>query len=258
MTPEQTAAASKPLVVEVGGAFHQWPGTLHRARLLGISSWAFYVAGRGGALGDVRAGTVAAALGFIAPDAVADGWDAVVRVTSPAEVATVSYTECCRWGAEHLSDLPGLDRLVELTGRAVAAADPTGMPLFAAWRAMPVPDGSSGARAAAHLHVLRELFIGAHLIAVRAAGMTPLAAVVAGPEGPAGAVACGWPPPYPAVAPLVRRRIWAESVTDRLVSPAFAGLDPVERTELVDLLDVARGRLGPDRPTGQIVPSGNG
>ncbi|MEH1014117.1 hypothetical protein V6U90_13525 [Micromonospora sp. CPCC 206060] len=258
MTPEQTAAASKPAVIEVGGAFHQCPGTLHRARLLGISSWAFYVAGRGGALGDVRAETVAAALGFIAPDAVADGWDAALRVATPVEVATASYAECCRWGIEHLTAVPGLDRLVELTGRAVAAADPAGLPLFAAWRTMPVPDEAPGARAAAHLHLLRELFIGAHLVAARAGGMTPLAAVVAGPEGPAGAVACGWPPPYPAVAPLVRRRIWAESVTDRLASAAFAVLDPAERVELVDLLVAARTRLRPDPTAGQALPSGDG
>ncbi|MCM0677749.1 hypothetical protein NCC78_24170, partial [Micromonospora phytophila] len=72
MTPEQVATATKPIVLELGDAFTRCPTTLRRARLLGISGWAYYVTGRAGALGAVRAETVAAALGFIAPDAVAD------------------------------------------------------------------------------------------------------------------------------------------------------------------------------------------
>ncbi|SCL27411.1 hypothetical protein GA0070616_3495 [Micromonospora nigra] len=245
MTPEQVAAASKPLVLALGEAYTRCPTTLRRARLLGISGWAFYVAGRAGALGDVRAGTAAAALGFIAPDAVADGWDAAARTVRPAEVAAVNLAECCRWGDEQLGRLPGVDRLAALLDRAVAAADASGLPLFAAWRAMPAPDGGPGARAAAALRLLREHFTGAHLLAVRAAGMTPLEAVLAGPDGQFGAAACGWPPPYPAVGPLVRRRLWAEAVTDRLAAPAFAALGPAAGAELVELLAAARPQARP-------------
>ncbi|MFI7425723.1 hypothetical protein ACIBPB_01915 [Micromonospora sp. NPDC049836] len=240
MTPEQVAAASKPLVLELGEAFARCPATLRRARLLGISGWAFYITGRAGALGDVRAETVAAALGFIAPDAVADGWDAAARTVRPLAVAEANLAECCRWGADRLGDAPGVPRLAGLLERAVGAAEASGMPLFAAWRAMPVPDRSPGARAAVGLLLLREHFAGAHLLAVRAAGMTPLEAVLAGPEGEAGAAACGWPPPYPPVGPLVRRRLWAEAVTDRLASVAFRALAPGEGAELLNLLSAAR------------------
>ncbi|SIR36820.1 SCO6745 family protein [Micromonospora avicenniae] len=244
MTPEQIAAASKPLVLELGDAFGRCPVTLRRARLLGISGWAFYVAGRAGALGDVRAETVAATLGFLAPDAVADGWDGAARTVRPSEVAAAMLAECCRWGSQHLDDLPRVDRLVGLLERAVHAADGSGMPLFAAWRAIPVPHRAAGARAAAALRLLREYFTGAYLLAVRAGGMTPLEAVLSGPEGEAGAMACGWPPPYPAVGPLVRRRLWAEAVTHRLAAPAFAALGPVDGTELVELLAATRAHLG--------------
>ncbi|MEO3775374.1 hypothetical protein ABGB16_00680 [Micromonospora sp. B11E3] len=243
MTPEQLAAASKPYVLELGEAFSRCPGTLRRARLLGISGWAFYITGRAGALGDVRAPTVAAALGFVAPDAVADGWDAATRVVRPAEVATANLAECCRWGVQHLAELPGVTRLAGLLHRVVDAADDSAMPLFAAWRAMPVPDGSPGARAAVGLLLLREHFAGAYLLAVRAGGMTPLEAVLAGPEGEAGALACGWPPPYPRVAPLVRRRLWAEAVTDRLASAAFRALVPGEGAELLELLAAVRAEV---------------
>ncbi|MEU2612714.1 hypothetical protein ABZ570_14210 [Micromonospora sp. NPDC007271] len=240
MTPEQVAAASKPLVLELGETFSRRPATLRRARLLGISGWAFYITGRAGALGDVRAETVAAALGFIAPEAVADGWDAAARTVRPLEVAAANLAECCRWGVEQLGDAPQAPRLAGLLERAVEAADGSGMPLFAAWRAMPVPDRSPGARAAVGMLLLREHFTGAYLLAVRASGMTPLEAVLAGPEGEAGAAACGWSPPYPPVGPLVRRRLWAEAVTDRLAATAFRALAPGEGAELLNLLSAAR------------------
>ncbi|MFC4020636.1 hypothetical protein ACFOW4_22205 [Micromonospora sp. GCM10011542] len=251
MTPEQVAAASKPLVLDLGDAYSRCPSTLRRARLLGISGWAFYISGRAGALGDVRAETAAAAIGFIAPDAVADGWDAAARTVRPAEVAAASLAECCRWGAQQLGSRPGIEHLAALVDRAVAAADASGMPLFAAWRAMPLPDLSPGARTAAGLRLLREHFTGAYLLAVRAGGMTPLEAVLAGPEGEGGAVACGWLPPYPPVGPLVRRRLWAEAVTNRLAAPAFAALGPADGAELVELLHRTRAELSvaasPDR-----------
>lgn len=140
--------------------------------------------------------------------------------------------------------LPGTERLSALVERAVVAAEASAMPLFAAWRAMPLPDLSPGARSAAGLRLLREHFTGAYLLAVRAAGMTPLEAVLAGPEGEAGAVACGWPPPYPPIGPLVRRRLWAEAVTNRLVAPAFTALGPADGAELVELLHRTRVDLG--------------
>lgn len=236
MTPEQTARVVRPAVGELGNKFAECPATLRRARLMGMSTWAFYVTGRGGALGDVRAETVAAAIGFIAPEAVADGWEAARRVAMPGEVAAINLTECCRWGVEHLGRCPKVSQLADLAERVVSAADPTGMPLFAAWRAMPVPDDAPGARAAVYLHLLREYFSGAQLLAVTASGMTPLQAILAGPEGEQGALGYGWQPPYPPIGPLIRRQLWAEAVTDRIVSGAFAALTVPERLELCDLL----------------------
>lgn len=247
MTPEQSASAAKPGLLYLGGAYVECPLTLRRARRMGLSGWAFYVAGRAGVLGNVSAETVAAALGFIEPDAVADGWDVAHQVTTPAEVAATALEECCRWGVAHLDDFPGVARLVELAGRVAAAADPAGLPLFAAWRAMPTPDDALGARAAVLLHQLREFRGGAHLLAVRAAGLSPLEAILAGPEGEAGAVAFGWQPPYPPVATLIRRRIWAESVTDHITGRAFAVLSAAERAEFVELLTAAMAAVQAER-----------
>ncbi|MEV0397739.1 SCO6745 family protein [Polymorphospora rubra] len=251
MTPEQTAGAARASVSEIGTAFSEAPRTLRRARLIGLSGWAFHVAGRAGALGDVRAETAAAVLGFIAPEAVADGWDGARRVASPVDIAGHNLAECCRWGVENLGDFPRVARLVELAGRVVAAADAAGLPLFAAWRAMPVPDDSPGARAAALLLLLREHRAGAHLLAVRASGMTPLEAIIAGPEGEGGALAYGWTPPFPPAEPLIRRSLWADAVADGITAGAYAALGTAERVELVGLLESVLAGL-------RAVPAGNG
>jgi hypothetical protein len=240
VTPEQTAAAAKTAVLELGGAFRHDPRTTRKARQLGLTGWAFYVAGRAGALGDVRPDTAAAAMAFIASEAVRDGWEAARKVAPPYEIAERSAAECGRWGRENLESFYGLPRLVELAERVVVDADAAGMPLFAAWRAMPVPDDALGARAAVLLHLLREHRCGAHIQAVRTSALTPLEAIVAGPDGEAGATAFGWQPPYPPFAPLTRKRVWAEALTDRIAGEAYRALEPDERRDLVDLLEAAR------------------
>jgi hypothetical protein len=244
VTPEQSAAAAKPIIQELGIAFSNDPKTMRRAREIGLTGWSFYVAGRGGALGDVRADTVAAAMGFIAHSAVQDGWDAARRVAAPMEIAAQSLAECCRWGREHLSGLPGLDQAIELMERVVVDAETAGMPLFAAWRAMPIPDDSPGARGAVLLHLLREHRGAAHLLAIRASALTPLEAIIAGPDGEAGATAFGWQPPYPAFEPLVRKRAWAEALTDRIAGEAYRTLGLSARQELVRRLEEIAEQVG--------------
>jgi hypothetical protein len=239
VTPEQVAAAVRPALAELGVAFAECPNTLRRARQLGLTGWAFYVAGWGGALGDVAPETAAAAIGFIAADAVQEGWESARRVATPLSIAEQYLVECCRWGRERLDAFAGVSRLVGLAERVVLAADPAGLPLFAAWRAMPVPDREPGARLAVLARLLREYQVAARLVAVRSAGLTPLEALLAGPEGPAGAIAYGWQPPFPPFEPLIRKRVWADTITDRIVGAAYRVLDVSERIELVGLLDEA-------------------
>lgn len=243
MTPEQAAANAKTGLASLVGAFAESPQTLRRARLLGLSGWAYHVSARAGALGDVRPETVAAAIGFIAPEAVIDGWEATAKNSAPMEVATWHLHELCKWGTEQLGGFPRLNRLLELAGRVVEAVDYAGLPLFAAWRAMPVPDQEPGARAAVRLHLLHEHRLGVHLVAIRASGLTPLQAIIAGPEGETGAVAFGWQPPYPPAGPIVRRLMWADSVADSLAGQAYATLEMPERIELVGLLESLSQRL---------------
>lgn len=228
---------------EIDNAWSTWPQTLRRARLLELPGWAFYVAGRGGALGDdARPETVAAAMGVIAPDAVRAGWEAAGKV-GPGDVAASRLAECARWGEERLSDLPALADLVDLGERLVVAADAVAMPLFAATRAMPMPDGGPGARAAVLVHLMREHRAGALLIAVRACGLSPVEALIAGPEGEEEALAFGWRPPFPARMPLLRRYSYAEAMAHRIAGQAFAALTGPERSDLVRLLQQASDHI---------------
>jgi len=243
VTPEQAAANAKAGLATLVGAFAESPQTLRRARLLGLSGWAYHVSARAGALGDVRPETVAAAIGFIAPDAVADAWEAATKTTDPMEVATWHLHELCRWGNDQLGGFPRLNRLLDLAKRVVSAVDGAGLPLFAAWRAMPVADAAPGAQAAVMVHLLHEHRLGVHVVAVRASGLTPLQAIIAGPEGETGAVAFGWQPPYPPAGPIVRRLMWAESIADAMAGQAYGQLDLGERIELIGLLQSLSQRL---------------
>jgi hypothetical protein len=243
VTPEQAAANAKPGLATLVGAFAESPQTLRRARLLGLSGWAYHVSARAGALGDVRPETVAAAIGFIAPDAVIDAWEAATKATEPMEVATWHLHELCRWGGDQLGGFPRLGRLLDLAKRVVSGVDGAGLPLFAAWRAMPVADAAPGAQAAVMLHLLHEHRLGVHVVAVRASGLTPLQAIIGGPEGETGAVAFGWQPPYPPAGPIVRRLMWAESIADSIAGQAYAHLDLAERIEFVGLLESLSHRL---------------
>jgi hypothetical protein len=249
VTPEQTAAAARPSIQEIARAFTEDPRTLRRARQLGLTGWAFYVTGRAGALGDVEAATAASTLGFIAADAVRDGWEAACLVASPRQIAEHHLTECCRWGREKLDDMPGAVRLAELAERVVAAADPSGLPLFAACRAVRAPEDGPGARVAVLGRLLGEYQVGANLLAVRAAGLSPLEALLARPGGQADAVAFGWQPPFPPFEPLLRRRVWADALCDRIAAVAFRTLGVPERAELVELLRDAVRAL--QVPTGE-------
>ncbi len=243
MTPEQAAANARPGLAAIVGAFAESPLTLRRARLLGLSGWAYHVSARAGALGDVRAETAAATIGFIAPEAFIDGWESTGKTSAPMEVATWHLHELCTWGVEQLAGFPRLSRLLELTRRVAAAVDGAALPLFAAWRAMPVPDQTPGAQAAVLLHLLHEQWLGVHVVAVRASGLTALQAIIAGPEGETGAVAFGWQPPYPPAGPILRRLMWAESVATALAGQAYAALDRAERIELIGLLESLSHRL---------------
>lgn len=239
------ASTVKVAVQSLGGAFMISRYAKAAAVEQGLGGvWTSYFAGRCGVLGEVDADVVTAALGFYPADVVRLGWEAALAVTTPARSGARYAQACQEWGRVKLDGFEGAGRLAELAGTVAAAADVAGLPLFAAWRAVPVPSDDP-ARAAQALHVLREHRGGMHAIAVLSAGMTPLQAILSGPGGEANATFFGWSGPYEDVSGLGDLRALVEARTDRIVDPAYQALDAAEQAELADLLDKAVAHVYP-------------
>ena len=234
-----------PTVAGMGGAFMISPEARAAGKDGGFRGRELYMVGRGGAIGDAAPAAVVASFGFWEPGLVTDAWESG-RAKAPVAQTVARYAEVCRdWGRHRWVDLAGVDRLAELLGAVNDAADASGWALYAGWRAVPLPTDAPG-RAAQLLHVLREHRGGAHLVAVRTAGLTPLEAVVAGPGGGRNAAFFGWSEPLPEATDELRsRRARAEELTDELVSPAYAVLDHAAGEELMALLAGAQATAFP-------------
>jgi hypothetical protein len=145
---------------------------------------------------------------------------------------------CVAWARRHFHDAAAAERLAHLTGRVVAAADGSGRPLFAAWRALPDPSHDAAARVGLALLRLREHRGSSHLISVVAEGLTPLEAILVD-SGAGKAAANGWAPPYPGVQDGTMRIAAVNRRTDALAGLPYAALDVAERVELLRLLESA-------------------
>lgn len=242
MTPLETSVALSGPVHALGGAFMLARPTLKKGPELGFpKGWSFYIAGRGGVLGDVAPDVIAASFVFYPVPFIQQQWLLGRAVMEPAKAAE-AYAEACQvWGRENLAGAPDLERVVELLRRVVAAADPAGAPLFAGWRALPLPDDAAGATAQL-LQVLREHRGAMHAMAVMASGLSPLEAVVAG-DGEAGAQFFNWPEPYPEREPLLELHAEAEELTDEMWAEPFEALSEDEREELVTLVHGVNGHV---------------
>ncbi len=240
MNPSETAAAVKGPASLLGGAWMRDPSTVAAGQAIGLPSWPYYAIGRGGPLGDVPAEVVVATFAFFPPAFISRAWDRGRTVRSAAAGAEHYVGSMHAWGRTRLAGAApaDLERLAELAERVVDAVDVAGLPLFAAWRALPRLS-EPAARAMQAAMLLREHRGGLHALAVVGAGMAPLEAIVSGEGGDAIARFFGWEPPYPNPEPLAARRGAIEAATDALVLPGFAALDEAERAELVVLLQAA-------------------
>jgi hypothetical protein len=240
MTARDTAVIVKDAVSSLGGAFMLAPEAREAAKEAGLRGWEMYFVGRAGVLGEVDADVVAAALAFFPLELVRSRWASARAKVCPPSAVDRFAAACHRWGRHHLSRLSEAERLVELMERVAGRADIAGLPLFAAWSKIPMPDDPP-ARVARTAHLLREHRDGLHTTAVLATGLTPLQAIVAGPYGAEQARFFQWAEPYPQLDEALRqRRTQAEDLTDDLVAPAYTALDQREATELVDLLSEAQ------------------
>jgi len=233
MTPDQTAIASATAVTGIASHFMLDPATYAAGGELGFEGMTFYVAGRGGALGDVDADVVTATFVYFHPDMIRGGWDTTASVMPRLEAAQ-AFADCShRWGRDHIPDSFDSAGLAELAGKVVAGASSAGAPLFAAWRAMPEPDDAQ-ALVLHRMNLLRELRGGLHGCAVIAAGLAPEHALSV--RTPYMAALFGWPEPGDASQ---YQAAWdrAEADTNRAMASALSVLSEAERERFVALCD---------------------
>jgi hypothetical protein len=228
-------------IVSIGGAFMLDPVTTARGDAFGLDFGEFYGLGRGGVLGRVDADVVASAFVFFNPAIVRVIWESAISKREPA-AAAAAYADACRaWGRDRIGGAAGLDEVAPLLDRVVAGASPIGAPLFAGWRAMPLPDDAPG-RVMQQLHVLRELRGGLHGCAVLAAGLSPLEAQMV--DSPGSAALFGWSEPLPDPEPWRATYADARATTSRLVAAAFDVLSDSERDQVCGVLDGVQAASG--------------
>ncbi|HEY5023726.1 MAG TPA: hypothetical protein VII76_02005 [Acidimicrobiales bacterium] len=236
MNAEEAARASTEAVAYLPAGFMMAGATYKRGGELGFDGVDFYFAGRGGALGEVEAGVVAAAFVFFNPDTIDKAWERTRSVMSRRQSAE-AFVGCLHaWAHKHLPQEVDYARLADLLGRINDAASPAAAPLFAAWKALPEPTDPK-ALALQRLNVLRELRGAVHGASVLALGLEPLEAVLI--KTPFMTELFGWVEPFPEVE--ARHDQWdqAEVSTNRIMARAYSVLDESELSELVDLSSAA-------------------
>lgn len=242
MTPLEAATASGDAVNGLGTHFMLDMDTYAYGETLGFSGMDFYVAGRGGALGDVPAGVVAAAFVFFEPGFVAAAWDRSAPVMDRSKAAAEFAGVAHRWAEANVPDDIDAARLAELAGALCDAASPAGAPLFAGWCALDEPDADHPKALAVHrMNALRELRGALHGAAVLAHGVTPHEAVAR--RTPFMLDAFGWRDPHPDRDPVKAPWAHAQDATDCAASRAFEGLSETERAEFVELATALQATL---------------
>lgn len=231
------AAKTATAVSTIGSHFMLDGNTYKRGAELGFQGLDFYVTGRGGVLGDVDADVVSAAFTFFEPGGIRQLWEQG-RSVMPAAAAANEFAACCaQWAEDKVPDDIDAARLAELAGRVVATARPACAPVFAGWRAVPVPHAPKAA-AVRHMNALRELRNGLHGAAIVSAGLTPLEALSV--KSPHMVALFGWSEPAETDGLLPKWEA-AEECTTQSIAHAYASLDDSERAELVDLANALHG-----------------
>lgn len=242
MDPLEAAAATAQPIHDIAANFMLDGNTYKRGAELGFEGVDFYVAGRGGVLGDTDADVVAAALVYFNPTHIRDAWERSQPVLPRLEAAA-AFADCGhRWADDHLAEDVDWDRLADLATTVVDSASPGGAPVFAGWRRLAVP-AASRPRALHQLNALRELRAAYHAASVLSIGLRPIEAFAV--RSPYMAQAFGWTELPDAEA---SRQRWeeAEAATNRAMATALSVLPDEELSELAALGSAALAAVDRD------------
>lgn len=232
MTNDELIKQVCPLINGTGWAYYFTPTTMARGTELGLKGPQFYFIGRGGLLGNCDSTVVAAAFGYFNPEVIKRAWNSSRQVIEPL-VAGRAHLECSAvTGREKLSNVTNLGSFVAAADKVNDAANPEALALYSAFKSEPLVSDAPG-RAMQLVSVLREFRGSAHLVAVRAMGLTGKQAHFI--KRPNDIAMFGWSAEdAPQIDDEARRRLEeAEHLTDRIVAPAFAVLNEKERNDLL-------------------------
>ncbi len=214
----------------IGAAFYFHPDTVARGKEAGLDGFRFYMLGRGGVLGDVDPAVVHAAFGYFSTGLIEKMYSTAAERMPPRKAARL-YHQCAHdLGRAKLADLDGLDGFIDAVGQIIGSVEGVSLPLFAAMRAEPVPEDAPAA-AMHQAMVLRELRGSVHLLALTATGLdSPIAHAIKRPQD----VQVFGYEEAPEVSDDDRAK-WdrAETLTDELLTPAYASLTDEQAEALV-------------------------
>jgi hypothetical protein len=238
MSARSLSDAVSPFFGDLGSKYMLDPATGEIGKAAGYpDGFAFYMAGRGGVLGDVDVDVVYAAFMFFDKGIVAKMWERGVQVEGARKAGSRYARAADAWGKAHLSGFASAGRFNELAEKVVRSVDASGLSLFAGLRSEPLP-ADSHEKTYRLVTWLRELRGCLHINAVVAQGLSGLEAVLASENGEFFAKLHGYQPPYPDVSHLHDRRKAAEETTSQLMSQIYErSLSATERAEFAALTD---------------------
>lgn len=224
----------------IGAAHYFDPATLEVGKAHNLDGFRFYFLGRGGVLGDVEPSVVASAFGYFNPALVEKMWNTAKERVAPRDAARLHLGCAHDLGRAKLAEAD-VGAFCEAAETIMRAIDPAGLTLFAGYLAEPLPDDAP-ARAMQLCVAIREGRGSAHLLAVRAAGLSARQAHQI--KRPTELATFGWD----AELELTDddRDAWerAEELTDQLLEPAWASVDEAGRAAMVDGLATISTALG--------------
>ena len=217
----QVASTIAPLIGSLGAKYMLDPDTMaHGAEAGYPNGFAYYVAGRGGVLGDVDSDVVYSAFMFFERSLIDKLWKAGVAVEGARSASKRYMQSCDTWGKKHLANIDNLDLFISPAEKLISQVDSSGLSLFAGLRAEPLPSDLS-ARAYRLITLLRELRGCLHIAACVTHGLSGLeASLVSSGEGMT--KLHGWAPPYPDVSHQVAARDAAEKATNDAMARLIA------------------------------------
>lgn len=233
MTPLELVRQACPIINDTGWAYYFTPETQAKGAELGLKGPMFYFAGRGGVLGECDADVVTAAFGYFNPAVIRRAWESATAIRPAREIGRAHFECCADLGRQKLGGVANLAAFVEAADAVNRAAEPDGLALYAAFKAEPLASDLPG-RAMQLVAVLREFRGSAHLIAVRASGLTSKQAHFS--KRPNDVAMFGWTPEDAPVLDddVANRMKAAEDLTDHIVLPAYSVLDARGAQALLD------------------------